>query len=382
MNDPIDFAERSAARARPFKVRQLGDLEGKTIPERDWLIPSVLLRRSITLFAGDGGVGKSLMAMQLQVACALGADWLGIPTGTKIPSYGFYCEDDDDELDRRFAAICRYYGCSFQDVGELVRYSSRVGEPDNELVTFRGRGDYAKAARTATYDQITEEVDNWGAQLIILDTATDIYAGNENIRYQVKAFVNLIRNYALINNGGVILNAHPSKSAMADGSGFSGSTAWNGSVRNRLYLTAPKLRDDEEDSEQKSNERLLKVMKSNYGPFGEKMRLKWDNGVFIRTDGPAAGGNLIDRLDAEAKLLAAARYLVGKGSFLAANFNAKNSLLAEARRLPSCRDIGFGVLRAAQDALEADGELVKVEIGPNYRRRMYIRPSGMTLPGE
>ncbi|MDP6385061.1 MAG: hypothetical protein QGI93_02590, partial [Planctomycetota bacterium] len=47
------------------------------------------------------------------------------------------------------------------------------------------------------------------------------------------------------------------------GSGFSGSTAWNNSVRSRLYLTKPKLGDDDQ-ADHRTPERLLRAMKSNY----------------------------------------------------------------------------------------------------------------------
>src|SRR5215831_1471509 len=99
-NRPIDLDQKRATlkRPRPFKVFDLGDFADKDIPKRDWLIPSVVLKRSITLFAGDGGTGKSLMCQQLQVAAALGIDWLGLPCSEPLTSFGYYCEDDEDEL--------------------------------------------------------------------------------------------------------------------------------------------------------------------------------------------------------------------------------------------------------------------------------------------
>jgi hypothetical protein len=59
---------------------------------------------------------------------------------------------------------------------------------------------------------------------------------------------------------------------MASGSGTSGSTAWNNSVRSRLYLTQDDANPDA---------RILKFMKSNYGPKGEPMKLIWRNGLFV-----------------------------------------------------------------------------------------------------
>lgn len=382
MSDPIDLDLRRAARAAPFAARDASDFAGKAVPERDWLIPSILVRRSITLFAGDGGVGKSLMCLQLQVAAALGVDWMGLQIPRQMSSFGFYCEDDEEEIHRRLFDVLRFYGRTFKDLGTRLRFISRVGE-ENELVTFRGGRDNAKAARTSLFGQIEDEIDGYGHELVIIDTAADAFAGNENIRPQVRAFVTQIRRLALINNGGVILNSHPSKSAMADGSGFSGSTAWNGSVRNRLYLTTKKRRasGDEDDDQQQTNERTLKVMKSNYGPFGEKIPCKWEAGAFVRTD-LSAGSNLLERLDHDRLVLDGARYLIERGSMLACEMQTRTSLAVLARNLPSCKDLSFKQICAAQDRLLAAGKLIAIDLGPKSKRRKYIRPSDMRYSSE
>ncbi|HEY1806034.1 MAG TPA: AAA family ATPase [Terracidiphilus sp.] len=381
IDNPIDLDEARARRVRPISPRDLGDLQGRERPEREWLIPSVLLRRSITLLAGDGGVGKSLLCQQLQVAAALGYDWLGLPIKEKVTSLAVYCEDDEDELHRRYADICKFYGCEFSDLEGRVLYLCGVGEDNNELVAFRGKGDYGKATKTSLFLQLMEIIKDYGVQMTILDTISDVFAGNENIRYQVKAFVTMIRSFALINNGGVVMTSHPSKSAMIDGSGFSGSTAWNGAVRNRLYLTAKRTKDEEGD-DTPSDDRVLKIMKSNYGPFGQKIKIRWKDGSFICTDFTSSGGSIVDKIDAKSRLMEAAAYLVKNGSFVVAVPNTRGSLTALARQLPSCKMLSFGALQSAQDALINEGRLVVVEIGTKSRRRRCVRPVDCRYPDE
>ncbi len=378
MHEPIDLDEKRQARAKPFLVKDASDFEGKAVPDRDWLVPSILVRRSLTLFAGDGGTGKSLLCLQLQVAAALGSQWLGLDV-PQMCSFGYYCEDDEEEIHRRLWDVCRYFGCTFKDLDGRVRFVSRVGE-ENELVVFRGFKDSSKPVRTPLFQQVEDEVKQWGSQLVIIDTAADAFAGNENIRPQVRAFVNMVRRLALINNGGVILNSHPSKSAMADGSGFSGSTAWNGSVRNRLYLTRPKAKGEEGEDEGPTNDRILKVMKSNYGPFGEKIDCRWEKGVFVRTG--AGPGSMIDKLEDNAKAMKAADYLIKNGAMLAADTRTRTSFVTAMRGLPSCRDFSFNHACNTQARLIETGQLVLVEIGPKSKRRTYIRPTYLTYPGE
>lgn len=377
-----DISEARARRPAPFRVRDASEFVGKTPPERDWLIPSVLMRRTITLLSGDGGVGKSLLCLQLQVAAAICKPWLSIEMPVDpVSSFGMYCEDDDDEIFRRLDKCCKHYGVTMADLGDRVRWISRVGQ-DNELITFKGRNEQATAVRTALFTQVMEEIKNWGHQLVIIDTAADTFAGNENIRPQVRSYVNAIRNYALVNNGGVVLNSHPSKSAMADGSGFSGSTAWNGSVRNRLYFTKPKAKGDDEDDDGPTDERVLKVMKSNYGPFGARIKCAWNDGVFIAQAAQARGKSTYEKLDDERRVLLAVEYLVKKGTMVSAAANAPNRVSALVRKLPSCKEITVRAVESAVDRLIEVGKLIQVELGPPSKRRLYVRPGHLRFPGE
>ena len=89
-----------------------------------------------------------------------------------------------------------------------------------------------------------------------------------------------------------MLTSHPSLTGIAAGTGLSGSTAWNASVRSRLYFKRTKTdRDEEPDPDL----RVLEVMKSNYGPVGQTIVLRWNNGFFV----PVTGANDLERLAAE-----------------------------------------------------------------------------------
>lgn len=382
MSDPIHLDERRAGRPAPLRVRDASELQGKLIPKREWVIPGVLVRRSITLFTGDGGVGKSLLVQQLMVATALGKDWLGLPV-PQMNSFGVFCEDDDDELDRRFEDICKHYGCSFRDLDGRVRYVSRVGE-DNEIVRYVGRGDNVRPQKTPLFGQIQYEISQSEAQLVVLDTAGDVFGGNENARSQVRSFVNLCRGLVFPTKGGIILNAHPSKASMADGSNFSGSTAWHGSVRNRIFLSKPKRRTHEgEEDDSPTDERILRIMKSNYSEGGGKIDCRWQDGVFVETIKRTFVGST-ERLENDRTIYKAAEYLVKNGTKLAASTMAKNALVALVLKVPSCKTKGLKHKDAvgAQERLLESGHFTTIELGPPSGRVLYIRPANMRYPGE
>ena len=87
-------------------------------PSRDWLIYGLIPAREITMLSGDGGTGKSLLALQLAVARATGTEWAG-----QVPNSGrtlfVSAEDDIAELHRRLAAIVRAQRVSIDDLESL-----------------------------------------------------------------------------------------------------------------------------------------------------------------------------------------------------------------------------------------------------------------------
>lgn len=246
-------------------------LQGQPIPDREWMIENFIPRRSVTILGGDGGLGKSLLAQQMLTAAALGRNWLGIPTAP-CKTLALFCEDPIDELHRRQDAINRHYQADFADL-ENVRWLPRLGEanvlmgPDGNL--------------NPLFNAVLEEAQSFGAELVLLDSLHDLFAGNENVRAEARRFMHALQRIANATNGAVILLAHPSVQGLTTGSGTSGNTAWNNACRSRLYLKVSP--DDDPD------ERVLQRKKLNYGARGGDIRLKWEDGVFITAEPPESG---------------------------------------------------------------------------------------------
>lgn len=345
-------------------------------PPYDWIVDGCFLRGTVAMLSGDGGLGKSLLMQQLCTAAALGQDWLGLET-KGCNSLAFFCEDDVDELRRRQAAINRQYGCEPADLAGKVHYAARVGQ-ENVLVEFDRRTDEPKYL--PLLEQLRATVVRAKAQIVVLDTLADVFAGNEIIRNQVRRFVTALRKLALEVQGVVILTAHPSLTGMNSGTGLSGSTGWNNSVRSRLYLTRPKVDENEEED---TNERLLKTMKNNQGPYGGRIKLRWEDGVFTRAEDRAPGvTGTVETLRIDGAVTDAVRYLIKRGTRVAADPLARTSLVNLAKTLPSCRDYRRADLESSQLRLVERGRLVTVTMGPPSRRYAYLRTPDTTYPGE
>jgi RecA-family ATPase len=250
---------------------------GKTIPSRRWIVEGLIPVGSVTMISGDGGLGKSLLGMQLIAACATGRDWLGMSAEPCL-AVGLHCEDDEAELHRRMAAIAEAEGFDLADLDQAHLFS-RAGA-DNALFTVPHMQG-AELNATAVFTGLSNFAIDHGARLIVLDSLHDLFPGNENIRPQVRAFVTELRALAMEIDGAVVLLAHPSAAGLSTGSGTSGSTAWNNAVRSRLYLTRPPDGDDDAGD---PDARQLRTMKANYGAAGGVIRLRYRDGVFVRTD--------------------------------------------------------------------------------------------------
>lgn len=367
----------SVHRPQPFEPFSPAKWQGIEPPPFNWMVDGCFLRGTVAMLSGDGGLGKSLLMQQLCTAAALGRAWLGLST-QKCKTFAMFCEDDEDELHRRQEKINEHYGCEHGDL-ESTLYLSRVGL-DTPLAELDRRSDQMKP--TQHYEQLYQAVREFGAQIIVLDTVADVFWGDEIRRSQVRKFVTLLRRLAVSVQGVVILTAHPSLSGMATGSGISGSTAWNNSVRARLYLTRIKQNQNqpEEEPDEERNERFLKTMKNNQGPYGDRVRLRWQKGVFVRADEEGVG--LMDKLDMDAKIMSAVRRIVKNGVKPLSDPNAANGFANIVRKENDCRQYRWAAVKAAQERLIDNGKLVRVQIGPPSRRMVYVRPADMKLPGE
>ena len=254
-------------------------LHGKDVPPREWLVRDLIPGKTVTMLSGDGGTGKSMVALQLACAVATEARWLG--RGVAHGRVLFIsAEDDEDELHRRLDSIVQAEGGSFEALEDLT-LRSLAGE--DALLAMTDPGGRVLTP-SALYAEIERFIEQDRPALVVLDTLADLFPGNENDRTQVRQFIGLLRGLAIRHDCAVVLLAHPSLSGMNSGSGMSGSTGWNNSVRSRLYLERVKQGDDEPDPDA----RVLRTMKANYGPVGGEIALTWRNGVFV-ADEPETG---------------------------------------------------------------------------------------------
>ena len=269
--------DRRPATLKPAEVLRASEISGP-VPPREWLLDQWFPTRTVSALFGQGGVGKTLLVHQLANCVATGDPFLGVNT-KKMPVLMVLCEDDSPEIKRRQLSINEWRGLNeITETGPSDLFIwPRVGE-DNILVTFPNQGEDVPANFFVELCEMVEWVKTETGEdeiFIVIDTAADTFGGNENIRREVNSFLKTYLGSLCLNfNATVLLLAHPSLSGVATGTGLSGSTAWENSVRARAYLSRSRDADDV---------RTLSRKKSNYSQSGEDtgITLLWDNGVYL-----------------------------------------------------------------------------------------------------
>ncbi|MEM9840744.1 MAG: AAA family ATPase [Pseudomonadota bacterium] len=270
-----------------FTPSQTAAFFGTEPPQRQWLDGQEMIpARGVTLLYGAGGTGKSMIAAQLAYAVATGGDWLGSRVQRSGQAFYISCEDDEDELHRRFKAIRE------ADVAGHARaatgFASQVTAPafpEDQLHHYVGLDaptHLAVAAPdggvtfTEAWKALTHVVQHEDYRLLILDTLVDFYAADMMSPAPVAQFLTKLQGFANANDLAILLLAHPSKGNVE---GDFGSITWSGKVRSRLLFERELNGADQQEKD--PNARQLRVMKANYSERGRTLPVGLDTDAMV-----------------------------------------------------------------------------------------------------
>lgn len=352
-------SSRAAEPERQSRFFPASDLAGRAVPSRKWLVRGLVPSRTVTLLGGDGGTGKSLLALQLAHAVATGGRWLGLETETGGALY-LSAEDDEEELHRRVADVAG------SDLDRLDRLTLRSLAGEDALVAWLD-----PKGKVLTPSPFLAEIEARiiadRPALVVLDTLADLFPGNENDRAQARQFIGLLRGLAIRHECAVLLLAHPSLSGLNSGSGTSGSTGWNNSVRSRLYLE----RVIDGGYEPDPDARLLRTMKANYGRTGGEIALTWTSGVFVADEPETGLDRVAASMKAERVFLKLLRAYTEQGRRVNANGGPTYAPKQFAESTES-EGVTKRAFKSAMDALFHAGKIDNVTTGPASRQTTHI----------
>jgi RecA-family ATPase len=353
-----------------------GDLQDKPIPARRWCVPDTIPDRAVTLLSGDGGTGKSILAMTLATACAVGMPFLGMEIAPRKVTY-LYAEDDVEEAWRRQDAINRAFGVDFADLFGRLAWVLQAGE-DTFLLRFDKNG---RPAQTPLSKKLDAYVRGSGSQLLVIDTIADTFGGLEIDRQQVTRFVRHHQKLAADIDGAVLMIGHPSVAGMKDGRPASGSNAWVNAVRSALYLR--KAEESEAPGGDAKRVRILERVKANFASTDVEIRVRYFDGVFMADHAPDEPPGPFNNIRVEVDFLAALRAALLKGRQLSPSRKVENYAPKALRQSPELRRHTPKMIEQAFDRLIANGELRVAILGTGKSVRKVVVPSEQPpLPDE
>lgn len=267
-----------AAEVDPVEV----DLAGmaRSDPQPPWfLVDGLMPGEEITLFAADGGVGKSQFALQLAVCRAACVPFFGLEVtegGVDFVSF----EDRPAVLHWRLSRICTHMGLDLASlIGRLRIFDA------TESSSAWGYKGYGQFMPTDAFERMRQRIGG-PDQLVIVDGLSDVFAGDENDRSQAKAFLRMLRT--MIGPGGAMLVlAHVDKAAAkmqgGDSLGYSGSTGWSNGVRSRLHMYRECV-----EGEGETGRLVVETKKANLAAKGSRLALRFDTDAMVLVE---AGGD-------------------------------------------------------------------------------------------
>ena len=269
--------------SRPQPIAETPVLKGE-LPERPWLIQNWLPANCVSMFTGEGGVGKSFAA--LQIACALisgvkGAYFQKMHNpirNTDLPTINVVYAAWEDELEEVSRRILRIKGnLEWPDLDKIAERFSYVDLKKLGPIWGPKAGDHlsTRGALLPCGEELLNICENKGARLLVLDPGAGAFGGNENDRAAVREFTGYMSGWCVDNKCATLIISHPPKT----GETYSGSTDWLGSVRSLWNLG---LRTNKQDQGKYYS---LRHEKSNYSlRQSEMFFVREEYGVWTTVD--------------------------------------------------------------------------------------------------
>jgi hypothetical protein len=182
----------------------------------------------VTVLAAPPGVGKSTFMMTLAVQVATGNNLLGIKSKRGRVAL-WNNEDDDQELQRRFVAICKGAGVSAADLldndasGATASSNLHYQSGDHRRLRIAQRAGADHSIKPKDVDDLVSYIEQNRIDMLVVDPFSETHPATENSNEEMQAVAALYRQVAQQANCSVILVHHDRKPSSADADGHVGN---------------------------------------------------------------------------------------------------------------------------------------------------------------
>lgn len=213
LSEAEDRAEQRA-KAPPFQLRQIPEtlLEIGALTARPYLYGKLVIRGTLSLLVGAGGVAKSMLALAVAVGAAIGRDLLGLVSAEIRPRKTLVLnnEDDEQEMFRRMAAVCSHYPLTPEEMA-AVRERVILVPFNRRRLKLVGVDDAGNAAATGAMDHLATVIRDQGAEILVADPLVSLHDAGENDNSAMEEVVGLLRDLCQQCQIGAIIVHHARK---------------------------------------------------------------------------------------------------------------------------------------------------------------------------
>lgn len=252
------------------------------IPARPWIAQGFLLRGAVSLLAGMGAAGKSMLALGYSVALSQGWKWGSFQPTSPCRVALYNVEDDRDEQRRRLSALLMSLDMKPEDIaGRIIRCGPNGIAQLLDFDPMTG-GVKPTPAMVALLDWIQREKPD----VLIVDPLAELHTAPENDNNALRSVIAYFRQIAQAHNMSILIIAHTRKGPASPGDAdtIRGASSIVGAVR--VALTACTMSEEEATEigiSEESRRRYFRVdgAKSNYAAIREAdwfQRLDFDIG--------------------------------------------------------------------------------------------------------
>jgi len=186
-------------------------IDEPTLPVRNWAVPGLLMRCQVSVLVAPSGSGKSLLTLQLGIACAQGKAWAGWIPRQKFRVMVINSEDDVDEMRRRLAAAARVMNVDQDAIRNSIALVDNSANGGAVVAKFDAKT--KTLVRTPLLEQLVKIILDNQIDIIFVDPFAETFEGDENSNSELKWAGIIWREVARCTRVAVCLVHHTKKYA-------------------------------------------------------------------------------------------------------------------------------------------------------------------------
>lgn len=204
-----------------------------TIPPRQWLLGTLIVRGEVFGIGGSGGKGKTTIALALALSMATGKALLGVRPRRPLRVLYLTMEEPEEEVDRRLSALCISFGITAEDIGDRLHIATGK-------VQIADVDDIGKIVGAPDKHWLRMEIKRTRPDAVFADPFRMSYEGEENSNDVINAVIREWKAIAFDNKLGVCVVHHFRKGIVTPGDpdGFRGGVAFIDACRSAATVTS------------------------------------------------------------------------------------------------------------------------------------------------